>query len=198
MVISGGIWSAFQKDLSRLFGYAVIMESGFSLLAISLGNQAGLEVLAASFLPRMLALGLWALSLSIIGKQNSADFNSLEGLLHSYPFTAVGFLLAYFSLGGVPLLAGFPMREVLLEGIAQQTLTVAFWTLLGNIGFLASGFRILAVLAKSSEKSWKIQEKWMQIVLLCGGGLALFLVGVYPRIFLSGVLNLLRAFQHLV
>jgi formate hydrogenlyase subunit 3/multisubunit Na+/H+ antiporter MnhD subunit len=146
----------------------------------------------------MLALGLWALSLSIIGKQGSVDFNSLEGLLHRQPFTAVGFLLAYFSLGGLPLLAGFPMREILLEGVAQQNLTVAFWTLLGNLGFLASGFRILAVLAKSSEKTWQIQEKWTQIVLLSGGGLALFLVGIYPRIFLSGVLNLLRAFEPLV
>jgi NADH-quinone oxidoreductase subunit N len=198
MVITGGMWSAFQRDLSRLFGYAVIMESGFSLLALSLGNQAGLQVLAASFLPRMLALGLWALSLSIIGKQGSVDFNSLEGLLHRQPFTAAGFLLAYFSLGGLPLLAGFPMREILLEGVAQQNVTIAFWTLLGNLGFLASGFRILAVLAKSSEKNWQIQEKWMQIVLLSGGGLALFLVGIYPRIFLSGVLNLLRAFERLV
>jgi formate hydrogenlyase subunit 3/multisubunit Na+/H+ antiporter MnhD subunit len=198
MVITGGIWSAFQRDLSRLFGYAVIMESGFSLLALSLGNQAGLQVLAASFLPRMLALGLWALSLSIIGKQGAVDFNSLGGLLHRQPFTAVGFLLAYFSLGGLPLLAGFPMREILLVGVAQQNLTVAFWTLLGNLGFLVSGFRILAVLAKSSEKTWQIQEKWTQIVLLTGGGLALFLVGIYPRIFLSGVLNLVRAFERLV
>ena len=198
MVITAGIWSAFQRDLSRLFGYAVIMESGFSLLAISLGNQVGLQVLTASFLPRLLALGLWALSLSIIGKQGSVDFDSLSGLLHCMPFTAVGFLLAYFSLGGLPLLAGFPMREILLEGVAQHNITVAFWTLIGNLGFLACGFRILAVLAKSNEKTWKIQEKWTQIVLLIGGGLALFLVGIYPSIFLSGALNLLRAFAHLV
>lgn len=198
MVITGGLWSAFQRDLSRLFGYAVIMESGFSLLAISLGNQAGLQVLTASFLPRLLALGLWALSLSIIGKQGSVDFDSLAGLLHRMPFTAVGFLLAYFSLGGLPLLAGFPMREILLEGVAQHNITVAFWTSIGNLGFLACGFRILAVLVKSNEKTWKIQEKWTQIVLLIGGGMALFLVGIYPRIILSGALNLLRAFAHLV
>jgi formate hydrogenlyase subunit 3/multisubunit Na+/H+ antiporter MnhD subunit len=36
MVLSGGFGAAIQKDLRRIFGFAVIFESGFALLAIGL------------------------------------------------------------------------------------------------------------------------------------------------------------------
>ena len=62
MVLTGGIWVVFQRDLGRMFGYAVILEIGRSILAI--GQPDGLAVYFVMFLPRILAFGVWAFSLS--------------------------------------------------------------------------------------------------------------------------------------
>ncbi|HQN45352.1 MAG TPA: hypothetical protein PLA25_14540, partial [Anaerolineaceae bacterium] len=39
MVVTGGIWAAFQEDLTRLFGYAIIVDLGAALLSISLHSE---------------------------------------------------------------------------------------------------------------------------------------------------------------
>ena len=42
MVFVGGVWAAFENHLGRMMGYAAVMEIGLSLMAIGLGNAAGL------------------------------------------------------------------------------------------------------------------------------------------------------------
>jgi formate hydrogenlyase subunit 3/multisubunit Na+/H+ antiporter MnhD subunit len=203
MVVTGGIWAAFQKTLPRLFGYAVIMESGFALLSISLQSQVGFEVFAASLFPRMLALALWALATSVFEKQGILpDFDGIKGQFRRFPLISSGLVLAYFSLAGLPLLGGFPTRLVLLENLAQKSLPIMLWVLLGNVGFLLSGLRMLAMLVTpsagySNQEIWKANEKWPQAALIVVGAAGLLFIGVFPRFFLSGLLNILQSFSHL-
>jgi NADH-quinone oxidoreductase subunit N len=203
MVVTGGIWAAFQKSLPRLFGYAVIIESGFALLAISLQTQVGFEVFAASLFPRMLALALWVLASSVLEEHGiSPDFDGIRGQFRRYPLISSGLVLAYFSLAGLPLLGGFPTRLVLLENLAQISIPVMLWVLLGNVGFLLSGLRMLAALVTSSDRvgnqeKWKVNEKWPQATLIVIGAAGLLFIGVFPKFFLTGLLNILQSFSHL-
>jgi len=198
MVVTGGIWAAFQKTLPRLFGYAVILESGFALLSISLQSQVGLEDFIASLFPRMLALALWALATSALEEQGiSPDFDGIRGQFRRYPLISSGLVLAYFSLAGLPLLGGFPTRLVLLENLAQKSMPVMLWVLLGNVGFLLSGLRMLAMLVSGNQEKWKVNEKWPQAALLVVGAVGLLFIGVFPRFFLSGLLTILQSFNHL-
>jgi NADH:ubiquinone oxidoreductase subunit 2 (subunit N) len=198
MVVTAGFWAAFQKTLPRLFGYAVIMESGFALLSISLQSQVGLETFAASIFPRMLALALWTLAISVFEEQGiTPDFDGIRGQFRRYPLISSGLVLAYFSLAGLPLLGGFPTRLVLLENLAQSSMPIMLWVLLGNVGFLLSGLRMLAMLVSGSQEDWKVNEKWPQAALIVVGAAGLLFIGVFPRFFLSGLLTILQSFNHL-
>ena len=198
MVVTAGIWAAFQKTLPRLFGYAVIMESGFALLSISLQSLVGLEVFAASLFPRMLGLALWALAMSVFEEQGiTPDFDGIRGQFRRYPLISSGLVLAYFSLAGLPLLGGFPTRLVLFENLAQNSLPIMLWVLLGNVGFLLSGLRMLAMLVSGSQEDWQVNEKWPQAALIVVGAAGLLFIGVFPRFFLSGLLTILQSFNHL-
>src|SRR5512141_2722671 len=95
MVITAGVWAAFQKDLARLFGYAVIVETGFSLIALSLSEGTGMQLFSSMFLPRLIGLGLWGLSLSVMLRSTgSTRFENVSGLAQRLPYASAGLAVA--------------------------------------------------------------------------------------------------------
>ena len=58
MIITAGLWVIFQQDLTRIFGYAVILENGYSLLALGYGNEKGYTVFAFMLISRFISIAL--------------------------------------------------------------------------------------------------------------------------------------------
>jgi NADH-quinone oxidoreductase subunit N len=203
MVVIGGVWAAFQRHLGKMLGYSVIVEIGFSMLAISLGEQAhpgSLEVFFASLLPRGLGLGVWALALTIVRNQTDGLlFKDVQGIARRAPVAATALILAHFSIAGLPLLAGFPVRIAIFEGLAKISLTTFFWALIGNFGLLIGGFRTLAVFVMGpSDENWRLTETWVtQAYLIIGVGV-LLVVGLFPQSFLPLFSNMSHAFKQLI
>lgn len=196
MIGTAGVWAAFQRQLGRLFGYAVIVESGFALLALSLGTHTGQEFFAAMLLPRIVAFGLWALSASILSNRGgSLQFTDLEDISATYPAAAAGVAAALFSLSGLPLLASFPLRQALLQEVsaARHPLT-ALIALAGSIGLLFSAVRLLAVLTGGSFDLRKFGESRTQWLLIGVGVLVLLGLGLVPRLILPTMEAVLNSF----
>lgn len=183
MVLSGGIFAAFQRNLGRIMGYAIIVETGFSLLALSLGSSTGLNIFLLLLVPRTLCLCIWALALSILHEQlPDLDFINMKGLAHTWPYASAGLVIANLALAGLPLLAGFPAHLAVWEGLARSSLPVAFWTLLGSFGLFAGAVRELAVLTRTSEGTiWGARENQLHRFLLGAGVAAVFLLGLFPQ-----------------
>ena len=199
MVASGGILSAFQRHLGRMMGYAVIVETGYSLLALSLGNRIGVGVFLLLLIPRTLSLGIWALTLSILkGRAPKLDIDDVRGLGRSWPFAALGLILANLALAGMPLLAGFPAHQAVWEGLARVSLPITIWALAGSLGLFISAVRVLAALAKTPEgTTWASQETRPQRFFLTLGALALLLLGLFPQWVLPLWTKLPAIFSHL-
>lgn len=198
MVATGGLWALFQTSLPRLLGYAVIMDSGFSLIALSLGNEIGLQTFAAAFIPRMATIGLWSLVLSQ-ARANGLEltFSGMRGQMYRYPVLIAGLVTSVFCMAGLPLLAISPLRQAILLGLVEQSLPAVIWTLVGMAGLLISGFRLLADLVRAEEPGWQIKEKLPDGLLILGGIMLLVVLGIFPRIGFDSVLNLLAGFTHL-
>lgn len=199
MVVTGGLWSAFQRHLARQMAYAVIAETGFSLLALSLAPEKAVQAVFLLIIPRSLALLVWAMSLTQFNQQiESLRFSAVQGLARTYPITAAGLILAHFSVAGFPLLAGFPIRLALWEGLASRSLDVALWFLIGILGLLTGGIRTLAVLVMAPQGTgWGIREKWGSGILIGLGVIALFILGIFPQLFRPILVNMPGMFEHL-
>jgi NADH-quinone oxidoreductase subunit N len=199
MVVTGGLWSAFQRHLSRQMAYAVIAETGFSLLALSLSPEKAVDAVFLLIIPRSLALLVWAMSLSRMKEQvQPLRFSNVQGMARTHPITAAGVVLAHFSVAGFPLLAGFPIRLALWEGLASQSLGVAFWFLIGILGLLTGATRTLAVLVMAPQgTSWELRERWGSGIMIGLGATALFILGIFPQIFRPIMANLPAMFEHL-
>jgi NADH-quinone oxidoreductase subunit N len=198
MVVSGGIWAAFQRHLGRILGYVIIVETGMALLAVGLRAQGGFQIFAAQFLPRAIGIWFWSLALaSLRQKVGGLDFDSARGKLHAFPFSAGSLLVAQFSLAGLPLLANFPFQSSLLTAIYQQSSVTAYWVFAGSLGILLAGLRSLNALAvKPGFDTWTIGERRWEAVLFCLGALFILALGFFPQWFLPTMLNLLKAYTH--
>jgi NADH-quinone oxidoreductase subunit N len=204
LALTGGVWAAFQHNLGRIMGYAVLVEIGLSILALSPGydDAGGLPLLGSFFsllLPRGLALALWALALTVIQSQaKGLRFRHVQGIAMRMPVAAGALLVAHFSLAGFPILAGFPARLALWDGLARSSPLAAVTALLGAAGLFVAGLRTLAVLVVApGQEALEFLESRGQQVLLALGGLGLLLIGFFPMWFLPVLENLGNMYPHL-
>ena len=199
MVVSAGLWAAFQHHLGRLMGYAAIAETGFLLIAVGLGTTSGIQLVFLQIIPRGLALAVWAMSLSIIQSQvDSLRFVHAQGMARLVPFATAGVVLANLSVAGFPLLAGFPVRIALLESLARQSLGLTIWLSIGLLGLMMGALRALAAAVISdAATSWRSRETRTQVTLVALGVLALIVLGFFPQASQFLLENLPALFQNL-
>jgi formate hydrogenlyase subunit 3/multisubunit Na+/H+ antiporter MnhD subunit len=199
MVVSSGLLAAFQQHLGRIMGYAIIMETGFSILTLSLGGTLRLNMFFMFFVPRTLSLVVWAFALSILREHSTTlILSDMKGLISTWPFATSGLILANLSVAGMPLLAGFPPHQAIWEWLASKSLLVVIWILVGNLGLFFSAIRVmLAFAAVPKGVNWESRETLVQRVLLAIGFLALLLLGIFPQWVLPLWTKLPTVFIHL-
>lgn len=199
MVVSAGLWAAFQRHLGRLMGYAAIAETGFLLIALGLGTASGIQLVFLQIIPRGLGLAVWAMSLSIIHSQvDPPRFANVQGVARVVPFATAGMVLANLSVAGFPLLAGFPVRIALLESLARQSLGLTIWLSIGLLGLMTGAIRALGVAVLSGAATgWQSRETRSQVTLVALGILALIVLGFFPQASQFLLENLPALFQNL-
>lgn len=198
MVVTGGIWAGFERSLKRIFAYGLIIENGFLLIALSIHSAVGVQAYVSMFLPNMVLNFVWAAVLTLIGRTTSLTLQGINGRMRSQPIYTAALLTACFSAAGLPLLAFFPLRLVILEELAGASLVSAAWALFGSFGLAFAGFNLLTALANSTEKVWKITENWLEVVVLAAGILFLLFFGIFPGWFYNVGLQMLQSFSRFI
>jgi formate hydrogenlyase subunit 3/multisubunit Na+/H+ antiporter MnhD subunit len=199
MVVTGGAFAAFQRHLGRIMAYGSIAETGFSLLALSLDLRLGIPILFLLIPARALGLAVWSLSLTII-KENveTMQFSAARGILRVTPLASAGMIVAALSAGAFPLLAGFPSRLALWEGLSRESISAALWMAVGIAGLLTSAVRSLAVISMADEHTgWTPRESFTQLTMLGLGMIGLVLLGLFPQTVQLFLSNLPLMFEHL-
>jgi formate hydrogenlyase subunit 3/multisubunit Na+/H+ antiporter MnhD subunit len=182
MVITGGSWAIFQRHLGRILAYAIIIDIGYSLLAIS--QSDGFPILVGLLIPRIVAYGIWALGLSYISDQGiELNFRSVQGFGRQFPLIVFGIIVANISLAGIPLFASFPYLLWIWNQLAKTSIFIAILLFLSNVGLMLGALRSLAVLVMGSEiiePKAGVNQKILKILLLLGV-LAMLIMGIFPN-----------------
>jgi NADH-quinone oxidoreductase subunit N len=200
MIVSGGIFSGFQRNLARMFGYAVIVENGFSVLAIGLMTIRGYGLFANLLLARLFTFGLWTLCLTfLLINYPTLDLKTLTGAGRKFPLILGGILTAQFGIAGLPLLAGFPLRIALMEELSLQSPHLAWLIIIGLAGLWVGAIYSFWVLFQGDEELGQFWTKSRMVnFLVITGVVILVWLGLMPNMYANILNNLLLPYSHLL
>ncbi|MCW5876181.1 MAG: hypothetical protein KIS85_04780 [Anaerolineales bacterium] len=214
MALLGGAWAASERHMGRLFGYATMVAGGYSIQAIGLGGAAGVQAFFALLIPQGLAIWAWAAALSRLPlpEEGAADLSEVTQGAPKHPLALAVLLAALACLAGLPLLGSFSGRLAVLQGAATVAPWAAVFSLLGSLGLLVAGGRVLAAALAASlprPPGW-VEEAQPELVdkssdlynpyvwaFAVVSALALLGGGLFPQLFWGMVPRLAALFSQL-
>jgi NADH-quinone oxidoreductase subunit N len=197
-ILYGNLCALPQRNLKRLLGYSSIAHAGYLLLgvaALSASGQAAVMYYLAGYLFTVVAAFL-VIAL-VMRHLDTEDISSLAGLNQRSPLLASTMTLAMVSLAGIPPLAGFFGKFLLLKAVIEQGATnhgyycLAFTALAGVVISLYYYFGVIRAIYWSKEakdlSAIELSAPAKVTAWACIAGM--FWIGLFPNV----VLNLATA-----
>ncbi|HSY74600.1 MAG TPA: NADH-quinone oxidoreductase subunit N [Dongiaceae bacterium] len=119
-ILYGNLCALPQRNLKRLMGYSSISHAGYLLLgvaALSASGQSALLYYLAGYLFTVIAA--FTVIALVMRHLNDEDISALAGLSQRSPLLAATMTLAMVSLAGIPPLAGFFGKFLLLKSVIE-------------------------------------------------------------------------------
>lgn len=140
----GCIGGLNQTKIKRLLAYSAISHVGIILLGILPGTILSLQTsIIYIIIYILISINIFTILLSIF-KNSTIFITELAGLSRLHPVLAITFTLVLLSLAGIPPLAGFFSKYlVLVSAIDNNYLILAIISILGSV---ISGFYYLRII----------------------------------------------------
>src|SRR5690242_17004946 len=120
-ILYGNLCAIPQRNLKRLLGYSSIANAGYMLLGVASLTHAGQSAVLyylAGYLFTVLAA--FMVVCMVMRQTENEDIGALAGLNQRSPLLAATMTLAMVSLAGIPPLAGFFGKFLLLKAAVEQ------------------------------------------------------------------------------
>ena len=188
-ILYGNLCAIPQRNLKRLLGYSSIAHAGYLLLGVSALTGAG-QAAVLYYLGGYLFTTLAAFAVIAIAMRNldSEDIGALAGLHQRSPLLAATLTLAMVSLAGIPPLAGFFGKFLLLKAVIEQGATnpgyycLAFTALIGVVISMYYYFGVVRAIYFSKETAdappitMSLPAKLVIVICLAG----MVYLGLFP------------------
>jgi NADH-quinone oxidoreductase subunit N len=199
-ILYGNLCALPQRNLKRLLGYSSIAHAGYMLLgvaALSASGQSALLYYLAGYLFTVIA-ALTVICL-VTRHLDNDDISALAGLNKRSPILAATMTLAMVSLAGIPPLAGFFGKFLLLKSVIETGQTthnhnyycLAFVALIGVVISLYYYFGVVRAIywSKDAPDMSPIELSSPIKVSICICIAGMFWLGIFP----STVLDMANA-----
>jgi len=194
-LLVGEMCAFAQSNVKRMLAYSSIGQIGLILFAISIASSASIAGGLFQLITHTLSKVVLFLAVGyMIYRSGSTEISSLEGIGKRMPVTSMAFVVAAFSLVGLPPFAGFPskfmiVRAAVAEGGALFLVLVAL-VLVGTVIEGAYFFRVIQAIffKKRDEKPARHEAPVAALVPILVVVVLIIALGVYPDA-ITGALN---------
>jgi NADH-quinone oxidoreductase subunit N len=188
-ILYGNLCAIPQRNIKRLLGYSSIANAGYLLLGVAALSHAGgsaiLFYLGAYLASLVVAT---AVAVVVLKETEAEDLSALAGLHQRSPFLAGALAVSVVSLAGVPPLAGFFGKFLLLKAVIAEIgrRPEAGWllgvALLGIVSSFYYYFQILkATYSSRPEGECPPLRAGRSVLVVAGAGVAAVIwIGVAP------------------
>jgi NADH-quinone oxidoreductase subunit N len=195
-ILYGNLCALPQRNLKRLLGYSSISHAGYLLLgvaALNASGQAAILYYLAGYLFTVLAAFL-VIAL-VLRQLETEDISGLAGLSQRSPLLAATMTISMVSLAGIPPLAGFFGKFLLLKSVVEAAQTtgnhgyycLVFTALAGVVISLYYYFGVIKVMYWSREakdlSAIELSAPAMVTAWICIAGM--FWIGLFPNTLLT-------------
>jgi NADH-quinone oxidoreductase subunit N len=194
-ILYGNLCALPQRNMKRLLGYSSIAHAGYLLLgvaALSATGQAALLYYLAGYLFTVLAA--FIVICVVMRRLESEDISALAGLNHRSPLLATTMTLAMMSLAGIPPMAGFFGKFLLLKAVIAQGSTnpgyycLAFTALAGVVISLYYYFGVIRAIYWSKDAPADLSPITLSgpakvAIAICIAGM--FWIGLFPNVMVN-------------
>jgi NADH-quinone oxidoreductase subunit N len=118
-ILYGNLCALPQRSLKRLLGYSSIAHAGYMMLGIAALNTNGAAAILYYLVGYLFTLGAAFVVLCLVCRETD-DIGALAGLHQRSPILAAAMAMAMVSLAGVPPLAGFAGKLLLLLSVVEH------------------------------------------------------------------------------
>ncbi len=120
-ILAGGIMALAQNNLKKMLTYIIVCEIGYMVGGAWMGNQLGMTGAILHILnDAIMTFALFLAVGNMVYKLKKVDLTDLQGLFGKMPWTMAGFVLAAFSIIGVPPTCGFFSKWYLILGALEK------------------------------------------------------------------------------
>jgi NADH-quinone oxidoreductase subunit N len=138
-ILYGNLCALPQRNLKRLMGYSSISHAGYLLLGVAALNASGHSAILYYLAGYLFSvLGSFLVVSLVLRHLDTEDISGLAGLYQRSPLLAATMTISMVSLAGIPPLAGFFGKFLLIKSVVEAAQTS------GNHGYYCLIFVALA------------------------------------------------------
>ena len=130
----------YQTDVKRMLAFSSVAQIGYMVLGISYASVSGLTgALVHLFNHALMKSALFLALACVVYRVGTAQLCALQGIGRHMPWTLAAFVVAGFSLIGVPLTAGFISKWYLLVASLEADSLFGAFVIVGT-SLIAFGY----------------------------------------------------------
>jgi len=187
-LIYGNLGALVQTNIKRLFGYSSIGHAGYLLMGVAVGKEMGTSALLYYLIAYAVTTLAAFLVITVAGaKLGSDQISAYRGLAQKSPLLAGALFIALLSSAGVPPLAGFFGKFLILLAATKDHLE--WLALLGALGVAVSLYYYLSIVKvmyieeSSDEEKFSLSLSSKFFLFILSGGM--IVVGIWQAPFLN-------------
>jgi len=120
-MLSASLAAIFQTDVKRLLAWSSIAQIGYIVLGFALASASGLAASLVHIVNHGIIKGaLFMTAGALFLRLRAISLNDIAGMGRQMPWTSAAFVVAGFSLIGVPATGGFISKWLLLEAVIED------------------------------------------------------------------------------
>ncbi len=190
----GNVVALTQENMKRMLAYSSIGHAGYVLIAFAVASEYGIAGALLHLLANVFMKGGAFLAAALVAMTTKAeDIRDYAGLNRRAPITAFCLAILMFSLIGIPPLAGFISKFI----IVMSTIDAGGWRIWLAVGLIINSalsvwfyVRVIKYMyIVPSDNTTRVKEPTALLAAIIIAVIATFAIGLYPNPFIEFALR---------